>query len=247
MNRTPRVTRPSKRALEASQALPTPITSLKRRQLRDPDDSQDLERYTPSQIHLLNKAAAEDPQIISSNIPSTPPSTPWQSSPLQHPPAESHLSDEEVDKDNAREDEERVDDEEFMRNERACDEAAHARRDEVARHESELPTVSELAAGAQMTIDPIVLVQYQLSLTLKGSHGRGQHAQVLDDAKAWPIVQGVHHREAYRKAITWCNNYPQIASKQWAITSIRVTVDYARCTAKDAYNSSISMLYPADD
>jgi hypothetical protein len=137
----------------------------------------------------------------------------------------------------------RVDDEEFARNERAIIEVFERARSELARRrdQSELPTVSQLAAGASIPdvpIDPALLLKYQLSLTLKGSHGRGLNAQALDDAKAWPVVQGAHHADAYRKAITWCSQYPRIASRQWSMTSIRVTADYSRCAVKDAYVSS---------
>jgi hypothetical protein len=152
------------------------------------------------------------------------------------PQSQMPLPGEELD-DNEREDEEEpvldeepvadeepvVNDQEFMRNERARDELAHS---EMARSESELPTASQLAAGASTVIDPVVLIKYQLSLTLKGSHGRGLNAQVLDDAKAWPEVQGVHHADACRKAMIWCAHYPRIASRQWSIRSIRVTADY---------------------
>jgi hypothetical protein len=146
----------------------------------------------------------------------------------------------------------RVDDEEFARNERAIIEVFERARSELARRrdQSELPTVSQLAAGASIPdvpIDPALLLKYQLSLTLKGSHGRGLNAQALDDAKAWPVVQGAHHADAYRKAITWCSQYPRITSRQWSMTSIRVTADYSRCAVKDAYVSSINMLCPKDE
>jgi hypothetical protein len=73
---------PSKRALEASQyALLTPVTAVKRRQLRDPNDSQDLELYTPSQIPDLDKLAAAPV-----TIPLTPPALLGAWSPLAFPP-----------------------------------------------------------------------------------------------------------------------------------------------------------------
>jgi hypothetical protein len=201
-------------------------------------------------------------------IPSTPPSTPARrsspeaSSPLQNlPQSQARLLGEESDVDNAREDEDepeserdgqRVDDEEFARNERAIIEVFERARSELARRrdQSELPTVSQLAAGASIPdvpIDPALLLKYQLSLTLKGSHGRGLNAQALDDAKAWPVVQGAYHADAYRKAITWCSQYPRIASRQWSMTGIRVTADYSRCAVKDTYVSSINMLCPKDE
>lgn len=51
-----------------------PITAVKRRQLRDPNKSQDPEYYTPPQIPLLSRA--ENLLVMSSAFSSTPQSTP---------------------------------------------------------------------------------------------------------------------------------------------------------------------------
>jgi hypothetical protein len=120
-------------------------------------------------------------------------------------------------------------------------------RRQSERRQSELLSVDGLAASAQMTVDPVLCIKYQLSLSLKGSHGHGANAKVLDGAKAWPGVQAVNHADAYCDAITWCSQHPPIASKQWSISSIKVTADYSRCAARDTFVSSIAILNPAED
>jgi hypothetical protein len=214
----PRVARPSKRAIEASQVAsqwpPTPAPSAKRSRRSqvlypNPYDSQDLSLYTTSQIPpSQTQQEPQRPVVIRSSPPHEFSSSSWPMPPPDtQPPQEQEQG--------PPEDEDEVED---------------PASDGGVSEEVELPQVAP--------IDPVSVLRYRLEVVTKGKHGSGANAVSCDHTKTWPSVRTAKHDDGYRDMMLWLYETLEGA---WQPTRLECVVDYRGCRKDDRHKTDVSV------
>jgi hypothetical protein len=214
----PRVARPSKRAIEASQVAsqwpPTPAPSAKRSRRSqvlypNPYDSQDLSLYTTSQIPpSQTQQEPQRPVVIRSSPPHEFSSSSWPMPPPDtQPPQEQEQG--------PPEDEDEVED---------------PASDGGVSEEVELPQVAP--------IDPVSVLRYRLEVVTKGKHGSGANAVSCDHTKTWPSVRTAKYDDGYRDMMLWLYETLEGA---WQPTRLECVVDYRGCRKDDRHKTDVSV------